>query len=227
MQIPAKTADEKLHDGVETRSMLQRRIDSPELRSRRWESSILSEAANDLRDLPPRAAKRSRINYAESDTDDQTREEDEEIPRIPNHSRRRLKQKQKQKIISDDTDDDEEGNFETVARMRRQLEAEAVQQYAQAASPEQAADVSPNPRLQIRVPAVKIEATDLTGDETRRPLKTERRNARRAQAKSSTMTASELRNRAILIDLQMAEAKLRRERFEVKMQLEKAEREGK
>ncbi|KAE9967475.1 hypothetical protein EG327_011489 [Venturia inaequalis] len=171
-----------------------------------------------------RATKRARIDYAIPETDGYEIEEEEDLY-IPNRTRRRQQQPRSQKVICDDTDDDEDGNVEAIARMRRQMEAEAVQHHDEAGPLEQATNVPSNPRLRLQVPAIKIEAIDLTGIESTMSVKIETRSARRARATAPTMTSSDLKKQLHLLELKTREAKFERQRFELKLQLDKVERE--
>ncbi|KAE9961586.1 hypothetical protein BLS_001730 [Venturia inaequalis] len=195
--------------------------------------STLSDTIISQRSSHSRATKRARIDYASPETDEDEIEEEEDEKKekegdklyTPNRSRIRRQQPRKQKVICDDTDDDEDSNIEAIARMRRQMEAEAAQHHDEAGPLEQATNVPANSRRRLRVPAVKIEAVDLTGVESTGPVNTEPRIARRAQATAPTMTSSDLEKQLHLLELKTREAKFERQRFELKLQLEKAERE--
>ncbi|TID19989.1 hypothetical protein E6O75_ATG07449 [Venturia nashicola] len=164
--------------------------------------------------------KRARTSHVVSDIfGDQPQDEEEEEQELDTPRRPR---KRKQKIIPDDTDDDEEGNLDAIARMRREMEAEAAQHHAQAEALEQSPSIHPNPQPSTRFSAVKIEAIDLTGAESTRPVKTAPRTARRVQVKAPILN---LQKQLHLLDLKAREAKLRLQLFELQLQLEKAEHE--
>ncbi|TLD31800.1 hypothetical protein E2P81_ATG07290 [Venturia nashicola] len=170
--------------------------------------------------------KRARTSHVVSDIfGDQPQEDEEEEEQeldTPRRPRKRVQLKEKQKIIPDDTDDDEEGNLDAIARMRREMEAEAAQHHAQAEALEQSPSIHPSPQPRTRFSAVKIEAIDLTGAESSRSVKTAPTTARRAQVTAPILN---LQKQLHLLNLKVREAKLQRQRFELQLQLEKAEHE--